>query len=88
MLETLPSRPLVPAEITRLRESESVTAFTELEPRAHVTRNGGLKRAVALVEGRVVALAFEDGSWQRTVLAREADQRRHLEEALAVVGDA
>ncbi|HET7322913.1 MAG TPA: hypothetical protein VFJ06_01125 [Halococcus sp.] len=80
-LNSLPSRPLKRADIERFRTHETVDGFIELESRAHVY-NGGLKRAVALTERTVVNLVFEDGAWKQTVLARDADERDHLEEAL------
>lgn len=50
--------------------------MTVLESRATVTNNGGLKKAVALVEGTVVDLSFEDEAWKQTVLARDANKQR------------
>lgn len=87
MLDSLPSRPLERADIERLRADETVDGFIELESRKHIVQNGGLERAVALVENTVVSLTFEDGTWKRTVLARDADSRDHLAEALEQLGE-
>lgn len=81
IFNSLPSRPLKRADIDRLRAHEAVDGFIELESRAHVY-NGGLRKAVALIERTVVTLSFEDGAWKQTVLARDADDRHHIEEAL------
>lgn len=81
-LESLPDRPLGLSDVTQLRNDGTVDGFIELESRAHIVQNGGLERAVALVEGTVVGLVFENGAWTREVLARDADERRHLDEAL------
>lgn len=78
---SLPAHPLKREDIERLRTNETVDGFIELESRAHVA-NGGLKKAVALSDHTVVDLAFENGTWQQTVLARDADKQDHLKEAL------
>lgn len=82
VLETLPARPLAVADAERFRAHETVTQFTALGSPAYARRDGGVKRVVALIAGTIVDLTFEDGTWERTILAREADQRHHLEEAL------
>lgn len=82
MLDSLPSRPLKRDEIEQLRAHETVTHLIELASREHTIRNGGLERAVALAERTVLDLSFEDGAWKQTVLARDADAQRHIEEAL------
>jgi hypothetical protein len=81
VLDSLPSRPLKRGDIEQLRTRETVDGFIALESRAHVA-NGGLRKAVALTERTVVDLEFEDGAWQQTVLARDADSQDHLNEAL------
>ena len=82
VLDSLPSQPLKRGDIERLRAHETVGGFIELQSREYALQNGGLERAVALVEETVVGLSFEDGAWQRTVLAHDADDRDHLQEAL------
>ncbi|WP_049898413.1 hypothetical protein [Halococcus agarilyticus] len=82
LLDPLPSRPLKRADIERLRARTIVDGFIELASREHTVRNDGLERAVALADRTVIDLAFEDGAWKRTVLARDADSQRHLDEAL------
>jgi hypothetical protein len=84
-LESLPSRPLKRGDIKQLRTRAAVDGFIELESRAHVA-TGGLRKAVALTEHTVVDLAFEDGTWRQTVLARDADKHDHVTEALEQLG--
>jgi hypothetical protein len=82
ILNSLPSRPLKRVDIERLRTHDTIDGFIELESRAHVA-NGGLRKAVALTDSTVVNLSFEDEAWQQTVLARNADNHDHINEALA-----
>ena len=81
ILDSLPSQPLKRADIERLRAHETVNGFIELESSAHVY-NGGLRKAVALIEKTVINLVFEDEAWKQTVLARDADEQDQLKEAL------
>lgn len=81
-LNSLPSRPLKRADIERLRTHDTIDGFIELESRVHVA-NGGLRKAVALTDSTVVNLSFEDEAWQQMVLARDADNQAHVNEALA-----
>jgi hypothetical protein len=85
-LNSLPSYPLKRRDIVRLRAQESVDGFIELESRAQVLRNGGLGRAVVLIEGTVIALSFEEEDWKQTVLARDADGHQHITETLDYIG--
>ncbi|EMA37701.1 hypothetical protein [Halococcus hamelinensis] len=78
---SLPSHPLRRSEVERLRSDASVDGLIELEPKV-VYRNGGLRKAVALTDRTVIDLAFRDGTWTQQVLARDADSRHHLREAL------
>ncbi|HET7325605.1 MAG TPA: hypothetical protein VFJ06_14855 [Halococcus sp.] len=80
-LDSLPCRPLAHSDVAQLRAHETVDEFIELEPE-RVYLNSGLKRAVALVERTVVGLSFEEGVWNKRVLARDADDQRLLDEAL------
>jgi hypothetical protein len=82
VLDSLPTRPLKRPDIDQLRAHETMNGFIELESRTHVAHNGGLKKAVALVEEMVIALVFENGVWEQTVLARDADSQDQLKEAL------
>lgn len=82
MLDSLPSHPLQRTDIERLRTHETVDGFIELESPEHAFRNGGLREAVALTDGTIVGLSFEDDAWMQTVLARDANKQDHLEEAL------
>ena len=82
VLDSLPSHPLKRETVERLRAHDTVSGFIELQSREYALQNGGLERAVALVEETVVGLSFEDGVWQQTVLARDADDQDHLQEAL------
>lgn len=79
--DSLPSRPLRRTEVRRLRATDSVDGLIELGS-GRVYWNGGLHEAVALTGGRVIDLSFEEGTWKQTVLARDADQQRHVREAL------
>ena len=81
-LNSLPARPLKRADIDRLRTHDNMDGFIELESRAHVAHNGGLRKAVVLTKRTVVDLEFKDGAWQQTVLARDADNQDQLSEAL------
>ena len=86
VLNSLPSRPLKRENIEQLRAHDTVGGFIELQSHEYALQNGGLERAVALVEETVIGLSFEDGVWQQTVLARDADDQNHLEEALGQLG--
>lgn len=81
VLDSLPSRPLMQADVQRFRTDESINGFIELEA-SRVYQNGGLHEAVALTERTVVSLSFENGTWNREILARDADKQRHVQEAL------
>lgn len=86
MANSLPSQSLSREDIEQLRAREDVDGFIELASREHTIQNGGLESGVALVENTVIDLAFEDGKWEQTVLARDANDQEHLEEALEQLG--
>jgi hypothetical protein len=86
VLDSLPSRPLKRGDIKHLRARDTVEGFIELESRVRVS-NSGLRKAVALTDSTVVDLEFEDEAWQRTVLARDADNQDHVHEALGQLNE-
>lgn len=81
VLDSLPSQPLQQTDVEQIRAAETVDGFIELHSRT-VYLNGGLQKVVALTDQTVVDLTFEDGKWNQTVLARDADNHDHLNEAL------
>jgi len=83
---SLPPSPLCQSDAEAIRARDDVDALIVLGTssiharRSH--RDGLATEAVALVDGTVCGLSYDESGWSQEVLRSDADRHEHLEAAL------
>lgn len=86
LVGALPSAPLRRVDAEAIRARDEIEAFIVLGATSIDARrnhcDGPATEAVALVDGTVCGLSYDEFGWTEEVLRRDADRHDHLEATL------